>query len=146
MDSHAGAGHTLLSDEEGNLAPIWSKHSITASTKLADADNTVKSDLPSHHAAAELARQKTLALMKALTLTSTTTTTNKHTTDTVVPNSALPTLISRQSASKIIITPPPLSIPSQPDDGPSEDSDFPAAPSRTSQKGKGKGERQLDSV
>src|SRR5882724_3977960 len=146
MDSHASAGYTLFSDKEGNLTPIWSKHLITASTKLVDADHTAKSDLPSHCAAAKLAHQKTLTLMKACALTSTTTTTNKHTTDTVVPNSALPTLISRQSASKIIITPPPLSIPSQPDDGPSEDSDFPAAPSRTSQKGKGKGERQLDSV
>jgi len=129
MDSHASAGHTLLLDEEGNLAPIWSKCSITASMKLVDADNTVKSDLPSHHAAAKLAHQKTLALTKAHALTSTTTTTNKCTTDTVVPNSALPTLISRQSASPIIITLPPLSIPSQPDDGPSEDSDHPAAPS-----------------
>src|SRR5882724_10884079 len=134
MDSHASTRHTLLLDKEGNLAPIQSKCSITASTKLVDADNSAKSDLPSHCAVAKLACQKTLALAKAHTLTSTTTTTNKCTTDTVVPNSDLPTLISRQSASPIIITLPPLSTPSQPDDGPSEDSDCPAAPSRTSQK------------
>src|SRR5882724_7968344 len=106
MDSHASAGYTLLLDKETNFSPIQSKHSITASTKLVDADNTVKSDLPSHCAAAELAHQKTLALTKAHALTSTTTTTNKCTTDTVVPNSDLPTLISRQSASPIIITLP----------------------------------------